>query len=224
MDEILGITELHTRYQLARRNLRLSPALVEDVVADLVALVGRKAHRFGHVRDKEGYIAGIVRREIARSLDFHLRTCGLGPSERTRRRRLSRGEPTHKSWEPQRQVRVPDLLYESYRRGEPEEYWQFLAWVDETARTLAAGNDRLRRALSLIRTSRVGTALTEVARAAGLPESTLRYQLHRLGEQIVAIAPEWVHECGQKYCRGGWPDASDIAKGRGVTLSRYEAA
>lgn len=214
---------------MSGRNIIYGPDLIEAVAVDMLALIARKTPN-KNIENICGFVVAMVRREAPACIDRYRRCCGLGPSYRTRRRRVAAGEPAYKDSDlrhkveyrggrdyidenraDRRGVGVPAMLYACHRRGMPDEYWQFVAWVDETARSLA--QPKLRHALSLIRTSRDEPILADVARLSGYGAKTLRYQLDGLAEQLVAIAPEWVRAAGRTYWRKSWPaDAVNVAQ------------
>jgi hypothetical protein len=241
-DFCAAVTEFVTvevRMRLAKRNLRFTGALVDDVATDITAVVGRKIDRLlrTNIHNIAGYVVGIIRHEIANVVDRHLRVCGLGVCAKTRKRRIKRGQEPNRPDEYHRrtlyrgqdgevidlpdewvQDRLPAVFSADYREGLDPEYWEFLGAVKELAWAHVGPDPRLRKALGLIEAARDEPIISEVGRLVGMRRQTLVDQLRRLGDRIVVAAPAWVHEAGQKYWRQAWPST---VKSATASLSSY---
>ncbi|HMO83441.1 MAG TPA: hypothetical protein PKC18_00830 [Lacipirellulaceae bacterium] len=90
--------------ELTRKNLRHDPELIDELVAGSLSKIVAKINTILSRELKtnsalRGYLRTIVRREVPILVDWCLRSCGVGPSERTRARRIANGQEPYRLWD-----------------------------------------------------------------------------------------------------------------------------
>jgi hypothetical protein len=216
---------------IAGIGLEPDPDLRQEAISAGCLVLVRKMGRILEDEFQDGRgIATVLWRPVkkAMSLAIHRSAPIPQPSPETRRKRVKRGEPAWKSWEPRQRVPVqgdwehgrrrPDRrenVDERFHARDPrraERYFEFLDRVRDEA--LKRADEREWWALLCCMydpdssTSDSRPVLAEVARKMGMRRRTLVDRLRKLGERIASEADGDFRDEGEEFLGRFWTDAA----------------